>query len=348
MLIINDVHAGVQRKGGTTPASQEALRTYLFDSLEALLTETQERDILILGDLFDTFEVPLADWIRTYHILAETIDRGKHIILVAGNHDNSPRGGKVSSFTALCEVLQSRSSAGRVTVYDVGQSGPVPGGWVIPHCANQDLFNIELQKVLELDFPPEFLFLHANYDNNFAVNADHSLNVSMEQAAAISAGGTTLVFAHEHQARADLGGKVVVLGNQWPTSVSDCLNNDKKFAHVLRGGQLTKLETWDKDSEAGYAEVNWTDLDDALEVSFIRVSGTASSAQASDAVNAVAAFRQSSNAFVITNAVKVEGIAEIEELPAQFEAAKAFDVLSFIKQHLDADEIAVVEQLLKD
>ena len=34
MLILNDLHIGFRRVGGTTPASQEALRTYLFDNLE--------------------------------------------------------------------------------------------------------------------------------------------------------------------------------------------------------------------------------------------------------------------------------------------------------------------------
>ena len=35
----------------------------------------------------------------------------------------------------------------------------------------------------------------------------------------------------QDQAKKALGGKVIILGNQWPTSIADCLGNDAKFAH---------------------------------------------------------------------------------------------------------------------
>lgn len=346
------MHVGVSRKGGTTPASQEALRAYLFAAFRDLLEATAQIDLLILGDLFDEFEVAPHDWLPTYHLLREWLVAGNKLRLVAGNHDNSPRGNKISAFTMLAQVLKGEFGE-EVQVFDIGQSGPVPGGWVIAHCANQDLFNAELDRVLALPVAPEVLYLHANYDNNFAVEADHSLNVSRDVAKAIAARGTTLVFAHEHQAKQDLGGKVVVLGNQWPTSIADCLGNDEKFAHVFDTDvitgepAITKVRTWDRGCPVGYTEVEWTDLAEAPG-GFVRITGKATAAQASDVMNLVAAFRQRSDAFVVANAVQIEGIAEVQDLPAQFEATKAFDVLAFIKQHLDADEIVAVEALLKD
>jgi hypothetical protein len=280
-------------------------------------------------------------------MLRNLLVSGKKIYLVSGNHDCSARGDKVSSFTLLARVLSAEFEE-QVTVFDIGQSGPVPAGWVVAHCQNVDLFQLELEKVLAMEYPPEYLFLHCNYASPFLAHSDNSLNLTEEMAQKLAALGITSVLGHEHQARAALKGKVVLLGNQVSSSVADCLNNNTKHAHVLRDGVLTKVETWNKDSEAGYAEVDWQDLATAPERAFIRVAGKASAAQASDVINAIAAFRQTSQAFVVTNAVQVAGIAEIADLPEQFEAASAFDVLDFIKKHLDADEVAVVESLLKD
>ena len=349
MLIINDVHIGVARKGGTTPASQEALRGFLFAGLRKLLEGSDEDTLVTLGDLFDDFSIPMRDWVETFQVLTEWLDKGHHLVLVAGNHDNSPRADKVSSFTALGAVLKE-SYKHSVKVIDVGQSGWVDNDTLaIAHCANQDLFNLEIAKALKAC--PRNLLVHCNYANGFAAESDHSLNLSMEQAAELANNGTRVIFAHEHQAREDLNGKVVVLGNQHPTSVSDCLGNSHKYAHILgdedhgSDGALTKVETWREDGS--FVLADWQDLAD-VDGQFVRVTGTATAAQASDVVNAIAAFRQRSDAFVITNAVRVEGIAEIDELPEQFEVAKAFDVLNFICDQLDPSEVETVNSLLKD
>jgi UDP-2,3-diacylglucosamine pyrophosphatase LpxH len=348
MLILNDLHLGVSRKAGTTHQSAEALRGYLFDSLNKVLCETDEEHLVVLGDLFDDFTVSARDWLEAYNILVQWCSEGKVVTFVAGNHDNSARGDKVSSFTMLSEVLLNTFST-RVWIRDIGQAGRINDDvYAIAHCANQDLFNIELNKALGLRMT--HLLLHANYHNNFAVESDHSLNVSMEQAAEFANKGVTLVFAHVHQACEDLGGKVVVLGNQFPSSISDCLGNDAKYAHILKDGVLTKVKTWDRDQEGGFVEVDWANLSNTTVIGdgFVRVVGRATAAQASDVINAIAAFRQRSDAFVVSNGVHVEGIAEIGDLPASFEVAKAFDTLAFIRGELEPAEVEAVNKLLED
>ena len=55
---------------------------------------------------------------------------------------------------------------------------------------------------------------------------------------------------------------------------------------------------------------------------------------------------EKSQAFVVTNAVKIEGSAELSELPQSMESAKTFDVLAYLYENLSAEEAAVVRELL--
>ena len=83
--------------------------------------------------------------------------------------------------------------------------------------------------------------------------------------------------------------------------------------------------------------------------SFIRVTGEATSAEASEVISTIHRFRQkcSADVFVISNAVKVDGIVESEELPEAFEAANTFDVLDYIYKQLEPDELKIVQKIVE-
>lgn len=350
MLILNDIHIGFQRSAGTSPQSQTALREYLFDRLDSTLAESTEDHLLILGDLFDSFEISTRDLIQTYLLLAGWAAT-RRLTLVAGNHDHSPKGDRSSSFQLLCTVLL-KEYPDNVKVVGIDEYAVVAENCIaLAHCANQDIFNMKLDEILANHSTCDLL-LHANYHNNFAVESDHSLNVSEDQALAFKAKGFTLIFAHEHQARTALNGTVVILGNQWPTSVADCLNNNDKACHRLGDEVLLRKVTWagGNDEHAPFSYVNWRELGetDLAKSGFIRVTGEASRTEAADVINAIAKFRSRSAAFVITNAVKVEGVVEVQELPDQFEAAKKFDVMDFISKHLTDAEMSMVKELAKE
>lgn len=346
ILILNDIHLGVNRSGGTTPASREALRNYLFSSFEGILNDTTESHVCILGDLFDQFEVDPRDWLQCFMVLQDFCSRGGKITLVAGNHDTSPKALRVSSFEMLCKVLVEQFGTDRVQIAGINVMRKVePGIWALAHCENQDTFNRMLEQMLSDVVAGDRVLLHANFDNNFAAQSDHSLNVSREQAKAFASKGATLYFAHEHQAREALGGSVVVFGNQWPTSIADCLGGDMKFAHIFNGG-CTEFCTWT--AATSYDEIDWRDLAavDVDFLQFIKVVGTASANEAGDCINAISKFRSKSAAFVITNGVHIEGVAANEDLPESFEATKAFDVLEFLYSNLDEAQTVAVKKLM--
>lgn len=352
--ILNDTHLGATRKAGTTPESQAALRTFMFEAFEAHL-EGDHDTLIILGDLFDAFTVDPQTLIFAHQALTRWLRLSPyhHLVLVCGNHDWSPKGDKVSSFHILAHFMKS-SDLDAVTIIDYkdGLTMIKPKLWVIPHMANQDLFNMEVDKAAGID-GGGILLLHTNFENNFADHSDHSLNVYEEQTDALVDAGWTLVFAHEHQGRKARDGRVVVIGNQIPSSVADCLGNDKKYYATIDNvpavgvdPQLTLHEVLEVSDYL--TEVDWRDLEDVdPSAKFVRVTGEAASAEASAVVDAIWRVRQKHEAFVISNAVKIEGMGDMDALAeASFEDMKRVDVLDLLLQEFNAEEKKAIKELL--
>ncbi len=345
-LIINDTPLGVNRAAGTTQQTAAALRGYLQDKLQELMLGHTDHDIIINGDLFDAYIVAMADVLRFYITACMWLDTGEgDMTLGAGNHDLSKDDSRLSSFEFIARILVAQyPDRVRVVMQPTDLGDRV---CMIPHLANQDLFNLALVEAENLKNGT--ILLHANYDNNFTAESDHSLNVSREQAKRLIDNGNRLIFGHEHQARVAFGGNLIVTGNQWPSSVADCLNNpgDEKHALIItEAGKISGVTTWDGDKH--FMEQAWDDLDIGRDedYSFIRVVGKATAEQAGDVITSIAKFRNKSRAFVVSNAVKIEGAAEMSDLPSSIETAKTFDVLAYLYENLDADEAEVVRGLL--
>ena len=70
MIVIHDLHLGVQRSAGTTPASATALTIWMQQQFDSILDRVNE-DLVILGDLFDTYQVSLRTVLATYTSLSD-------------------------------------------------------------------------------------------------------------------------------------------------------------------------------------------------------------------------------------------------------------------------------------
>lgn len=355
MIILNDVHLGVQRSAGTTPASALALRRQLQQSFAQFVASVNE-PLLINGDLFDSYDVDRVDLLQCFHTLRQ-FSFHHPLFLVAGNHDLSKDSHKLSSFELLCQLLvASNPEYVNVIMRPTGLlNAPV---YVIPHLVNQTELDEAIAYFLEdvvpgakgAGEPFKFCLFHANYDNHFAAQADHSLNVSQEQALALIAAGVMPVFGHEHPKRVvNLGdGDVLCTGNQWPSSVSDCIGSKGKFAHRLfANGNYESIQTWTP--EGSYAEIDWRELDQApAGVQFIRVVGEATFEESAEAVAAVSRLRQKSEAFVITNAVKMAGAGDDLTLAEGAEVVQKIDVMNLLLASLDEREAARVQEALRN
>ena len=331
LTIINDTHLGVTRTAGTTKESQERLtRAMLFD-FNDLLESAEGTDLLINGDLFDRFDVDKQVEFLVFGMLLKWLreNADNQLILAAGNHDLSKDSPRRSSFTNLCKYLSiARNGDERLAGLAFVDSGlyEFETFAVIPHMPNQELFEAELDKALQL--PIHTLFLHCNFDNHFAAQTDHSLNLSAERAQQFAEKGVQLVLGHEHHGR-HLG-NVRIIGNQIPSSIADCLdpNKVKQYA-VLEGRELTLHDFMPV--EDVFAEVDWQ-TDTLPDKQFIRVTGEATYEQASEVVQRIAEWRKSSDAFVITNAVKVGTLDTQTALPDVQSAS--FDVWKMLLEKL--------------
>lgn len=370
MIIISDIHLGTQRQAGTTPASQLALKQYIREEFTSLVVGEKGleaakagKTLTVNGDLFDGFYVDPREVIVAYEVLSSYIINGGLVDLGMGNHDASAKGDKTSSFHLLAHMLESRfPQQVKVIDHTCGLTQIEGSVWMIPHMLNQELFNIEIEKAIKVgegkegylsipDLKPigNYLLLHCNILSPFAEHSDHSLNLDQGQIDALIGAGWQLVVGHEHPGKSYAGGKVVLPGNQIPTSISDCLGNKdmaKSYAEITDAG--LKLHKW-LDLTPVFTDVDWRQIDekDLSSFQFIRVSGDCTSNEAADMVGAVSKLRQGSSAFVVANAVKVEGIAQMEGLAEMsMEGLSKFDVLGALLEELDEREQKAVRSLM--
>ncbi len=356
LCILNDCHAGVRRVGGTTMASATALKAYIIGSLsQALLTQNTNR-LLIAGDLFDNFTVETRDVADVINLLVDSwLNKGKHVALAAGNHDDSAKGNKMSHFDLLCTALVA-AYPGQVRVIGVG-GYKLGDGWAqvadnviaIAHHCDQQAFLNTLRGLVHLYTPGMWIVVHCNFDNSFAAKADHSLNIDREMAGWITERGAKLLFAHEHQARVMMDGRVTIMGNQWPTSIADCLGNEFKYGHTINAdGTLDRFETWSVHSKQGFAMVDWRDLSDGLYSfeGFIRVDGEASAQEASTVMTAISRFRMKSKAFIVSNHVTVDGIAAADEDAEEIVMDnEVFDLMKFVEDNTTPEQFVLFKRL---
>ena len=351
-LILNDTHVGVSRMAGTTPTSASALKAFLHERLAACLYKGYNR-VIINGDLTDSYDIGLGEALEVYATLDQflAISGGRELIVALGNHDLSKDSAKLGTVAFIGRLLEMKYPD-RFKLVDAPHR--VDDVYIIPHVTNQALFDLALSQVPD---DVSYLLVHANFDNNFAAQSDHSLNLTREQAREVTSKGITLIFGHEHQGRTAFGGKLVIVGNQFPSSVSDCLahgdgqlDGAKYALAITGGGKYEKVMTWSRDDTVyGYTEIDWRDLNpEVAHPAFVRVAGTAEAEEAAAVIKAISGFRQKSEAFVVTNAVKVSQLADSEEMDVSAEDVRSVNVIQMLLDVLTEEQAAVVRQLMEE
>lgn len=372
-LILNDTHLAAARKGGTTPQSAEALHQFLLSEFKRILWENMDKDLIHAGDLFDEMEVPNRFVLEAFTILSDWMEISeRRVYLIRANHDHHPAGKKLSAWDLLAEILISaKGSQVQVIRGDLTVIGD--NILAIGHCDNQDLFEIELEKAIKVapsigvnKDHRDILILHANYLNPFAAQSDHSLSVDEDMLARLVEAGYQVLGAHEHQARSlvltngkfktlpefDPNADLIVLGNQTPSSIADCLSHGqaqrdgKKYAHVIEGKEISRLETWN--NTGNFISVEWSDLARVEDQMFIRVTGKITKEQSAEVLSVIAKFRSKSKAFVVSNNLQVEGVTLMEsDDEFSVEDIKSFNIKDEFLALFDAKEQAVLRPLLE-
>lgn len=334
LTILNDIHAGAIRSAGTRPDTQLALRERVTAELKRLLPESG--DLMLLGDLFDTGNVPLLDVLTVHQVLDNWLTEHPTATLynVVGNHDLNKTSNVLSSFQFLGRLLCRYGNSRYVHIEEPTMT---PWGYVLPHMLNQEQFDIALGRVPQCTY----LFVHCNYDNHFAAQSDQSLNISEAQALASKA--ERIIFGHEHHPR-DIG-KVLVPGNQIATSVSDWLQpTDKRYlviADDFSRSYHVAAKRADEFAEVGYADLATYEG----KADFIRVVGSTDSENTSAVLTAINKFRRTSDALVITNAVHIETAGEVVQFEEVLASAESFSVMQALKPFFTDEEYKILESL---
>ncbi len=336
--VTTDYHVAVKRVGGTTPLSQENLRQYIRTTLA---NQLDDNDHLIAGDLFSDFTVDTYELVETYKIFSTWLaSYGRRLALVRGNHDFSIRGMAISSFDLLGMILTDQfpkqvTIASKVTEWKQFI--------LVPHLPNNEILNTEISKLSGVT--GKVIVFHANADNFFAAEAQHSLNVTIEQVEDLVSRNNLVIFGHEHQYRSLVNGRCLVLGNTVPSSIADVLGSPFKYSATVTGTEYELKTTWK--AEDAYVEADWRDipLTNLEGFQFIRVTGEATSLESAEVIKVVSALRQSHDAFVVTNAVKVEG-HDMSLTTESVESIAAFDMVGAIMESLDEREQETVKGLL--
>lgn len=353
-LKINDLHLAVQRAGGTTLSSAAALRKWALDRYVGLLNLAVQKGckrVIVNGDLTDQYDILLADGLDILMVTRNFMEQNPDIEIVwgLGNHDLAKDSSKLGIVAFMGAVLSGWFPKRFKLVSWYGHVGD--GIWMIPHLVNQEQFDLALSRVPD---DVKYLLLHCNYDNTFAGALDHSLNITRDQVRKFRDRGIKVILGHEHQHRTLMNGNLIIAGNQFPTSVADCLahgdaqKDGKKYALIIDGDNIEHVQTWSRDDADGwFAEADWQDLADLVEDGrgFVRVVGEATATQAADVVKAIAQFRQRSQAFVVTNAVKVEGLETSDEELVTQEDIRQIDVIGLLLELLDEKQADKIREL---
>ncbi len=333
LYVINDLHLSAIRSAGTTPTTAWQLRQDLLKGYEDLLDRC-DSDVAINGDFADDYRMIAKDMLEAYSITQTWLGRGHKLYAMPGNHCLSKSSLDLSSFEFLFTLLRDQFPDQVVLMMQPGLLRD--GIYAIPHVTNTDILDLALKAV---PTGTQHLLVHTNYDCPFSLDKDHSLNITEQQAKDLDV--KHVIFGHLHQQATALKGKVVIVGNQFCSSVADALGNDTKRMLKITDDGLEFIETWQ--AEGDFSEQDWESLVDTGR--FIRVTGTARADQAAAVVTAISRFRATARALVITNAVKVEGVNDAEGLALSHEEITSFNVRAALAELLTPEENAKLEAL---
>lgn len=260
LLISSDPHIGRNLTANTTRKSRQLLKDNLFraslavsrqqpDPALGITFEPEDVDaVSCLGDIVDTHDND-AQTVLQAHTLMQEVD-----LLLSGNHDVHNDAKSVGTIDILQElhpenVIRAKFDECRIEVEDTGDELVIS----IPYLSSKALFESALVKAQDAasgESRPCLLFLHCNYDSGYA-DQDTELNLTSKQALRLLEHFDYIFIGHDHKFKTDHNGRVVVLGNLYPTGFGDI---SSKYHAVYDNGRVTCRKHWDH--ETYYQEID--------------------------------------------------------------------------------------------
>lgn len=260
--IFTDPHLGTSRSAHTSRSSSELLRKRLYS--EAMKLASLENSICV-GDLFDSSTNNEETLLQGFNVA----NLCKYVL--AGNHDEDNIVNRVTTLRAI----QSLGVKSVVASPDLSHpSCHIDGGLAfVPHQLSQSLFLDSLDMVMRRAPQGSVLFLHCNYSFEMNNQSTATLNLPEDIAKQLLSKFNYIFLGHEHGQKEHLDGRVVIVGNTFPTSFSDI--SSKRYVELSKNLEVVKsVPTFEV--ETGLLSINVNSLpkvSDVQAASFVDVTG---------------------------------------------------------------------------
>lgn len=339
-VLFTDPHCGVNRVANTTPKSRVMLRKEIMRKLGYILWDVAGKNdqVFCLGDLFDTYSNDEALLLSVFPIV-ERLDW-----CLAGNHDLV----SIKDKTGSLELFHKRCLEGGFDKFCYTPFGMAGVGTrkvkdtlyvAVPHTTTQELFEESLSQAIDIADNSacrfKHLLLHCNYESPYA-DTETELNLSKEMAEELLTAFDLVLIGHEHNQREALEGRVILLGNIFPTSFSDLA--DKRVMIIDDETGEYRFETIWKLSDH-FFDVNAAGLEDVPDTAqIVRVSGYCPLAEAQKLSQAVkAAWQRLPNLLALKVDVTMEGLDTVGDVTATLE-----DLPTMIEKELQGTPLAAL------
>lgn len=241
MLIFSDPHIGKHVVANTTLRSRKRWKASLVSRCKSAManTSTVLHETVCVGDLFDADQMLAADLLDGLAVAQLCT------IILGGNHDVENSSGSVSALSVVDSVVGN-------VVMPVFNSATVvvkegtSAGFFVPHQTSKDLFAeaLEHAKKEAEKFHTPYLFLHCNYDCDFASKATE-LNLTRQDAENLLKVFSKIFIGHDHNYKTDFDGRLVVVGSISPTSFGDAESTHGYLDLNPDTGEVTRNVVWD-------------------------------------------------------------------------------------------------------
>ncbi len=260
--IFTDPHLGTSRSAHTSRSSSELLRKRLYSEAMKLASLTNP---ICVGDLFDSSTNNEETLLQGFNVA----NLCKYVL--AGNHDEDNIVNRVTTLRAI----QSLGVKSVVASPDLSRpSCHIDGGLAfVPHQLSQSLFLDSLEMAMNRASKGSVLFLHCNYSFEMNNQSTATLNLPEDIAKQLLSKFNYIFLGHEHGQKEHLDGRVVIVGNTFPTSFSDI--SSKRYIELSKNLEVVKsIPTFEVESGLLTVNVNSIpNVSDVMQASFIDVTG---------------------------------------------------------------------------
>jgi len=311
ITFFTDPHIGLKRTANTTPTSRAQLRDHIAMTAFDIAANAKGK-VICLGDLFDSYS-NTEDSILTGRSIASMCD-----LVLGGNHDVTQDATKVGSLGLVAWTINTDATQVVLPRFNevVHRKSYIAEDrtslTAVPHHTTQALFEEALAAAeggvqIDDEESVNILLLHCNYESPYDLT-ETSLNLTKAWAERLLEKFDYILLGHEHNPRDLFDGRLIILGNTFPTSFSDI--SDKRILH-FEDGEMRSEWIWREAQRAMSCPATDIPEGDISPVQFLEIEGEVEHGQLAFIAKSISSlWRGNPQLLAVKSSVKVQGMQE--------------------------------------